>query len=76
MNDTNKLNELWQTATELQVEIDGCDYGHDTYSLTACTVEENGEPRDATPAELDYFNDEFAGEIADEGAEYWYEKCF
>ena len=38
-------------------------------------LEENGEPRAATRAELDYFNDEFSGEIADEGAEYWYEKC-
>ena len=75
MNDIKKLNELWQTANTLQVEIDGCDYGHDTYSLIACTVEENGAPRDATRAELDYFNDEFSGEIADEGAEYWYEKC-
>ena len=72
MNDTNKLNELWQTATELQIEIDGCDYGHDTYSLTSCRVEENGAERDATAHELEYFNDEFSGEIANEGAEYWY----
>ena len=75
MNDTNKLNELWTTARDLEIEIDGAEDCYDTYSLTACTVEENGESRAATARELDYFNDEFAGEIADEGAEYWYEKC-
>ena len=76
MNDTNKLNELWTTARDLEVEVDGAEDCYDTYGLTACTVEENGVPRDATRAELDYFNDEFSGEIADVGAEYWYEKCF
>ena len=76
MNDTNKLNELWTTARDLEIEIDGAEDCYDTYSLTACTVEENGESRAATARELDYFNDEFSGEIADVGAEYWYEKCF
>ena len=76
MNDTNKLNELWTTAPDLEIEIDVAEDCYDTYILNACTVEENGNARAATAHELSFFNDEFSGEIADEGAEYWYEKCF
>ena len=75
MNDTNKLKELWTTASDLEIEIDGAEDCYDTYILNACTVEENGNARAATAHELSFFNDEFSGEIADEGAEYWYEKC-
>ena len=75
MNDTNKLNELWTTARDLEIEIDGAEDCYDTYILNACTVEENGNARAATAHVLSFFNDEFSGEIADEGAEYWYEKC-
>tara|TARA_B100001778_G_scaffold142021_1_gene116654 strand:- start:53 stop:283 length:231 start_codon:yes stop_codon:yes gene_type:complete len=75
MNDIKKLNELWTTARDFDVEIYSDEDSWDEYTLTACTVEENGAARAATERELNYFNDEFSGEISDYGSEYWYEKC-
>lgn len=54
MNDTNKLNELWTTARDLEIEIDGAEDCYDTYILNACTVEENGNARAATAHELSF----------------------
>ena len=58
----NKVNEMRFTT----------DY---PYGLESVTIEEDGEFRDATDEEIEYFEDKFGADIEDAASEHWYEKC-
>ena len=45
------------------------------YGLESVTIEEDGEFREATDEEIEYFEDKFGSDIEDAASEYWYEKC-
>ena len=45
------------------------------YGLESVTIEEDGEFRDATDEEIEYFEDKFGADIEDWASEHWYEKC-
>ena len=45
------------------------------YGLESVTIEEDGEFRDATDEEIEYFEDKFGADIEDAASEHWYEKC-
>ena len=46
------------------------------YGLESVTIEEDGEFREATDEEIEYFENNFGSDIEDAASEYWYEKCF
>ena len=46
------------------------------YGLESVTIEEDGEFREATDEEIEYFENNFGADIEDAASEYWYEKCF
>ena len=45
------------------------------YGLESVTIEEDGEFREATDEEIEYFDDKFGSDIEDAASESWYEKC-
>ena len=45
------------------------------YGLESVTIEEDGEFREATDEEIEYFENNFGSDIEDTASEYWYEKC-
>ena len=45
------------------------------YGLESVTIEEDGEFREATDEEIEYFENNFGSDKADAASEYWYEKC-
>ena len=70
------MTKLWQNnVTDEVYEVDGGEDMPDSYWLSSCTVEVDGESRPADEHELEYFNEEFAVDISDAAREYWQEKC-
>ena len=70
------MTKLWQNnVTDEVYEVDGGEDMPDSYWLSSCTVEVDGESRPAEEHELEYFNEEFAVDIEDAAREYWQEKC-
>ena len=45
------------------------------YGLESVTIEEDGEFREATDEEIEYFEDKFGSDIEDAASEHWCEKC-